>query len=83
MQLFVLVSLEVIVVGEGEEVARGRRLRLTCSVVIVPMMVCDDVLDVKTTGGLLCCVGNSYRFPYSCLQAGILLVVVADGDRIK
>ena len=43
MQLFVLVSLEVIVVGEGEEVARGRRLRLTCSVVIVPMMVCDDV----------------------------------------
>jgi len=43
VEIVVLVSLEVIVVGEGEEVARGRRLRLTCSVVIVPMMVCDDV----------------------------------------
>lgn len=39
MQFVALVSLEVIDVGEGEEVARDRRLRLTCSVAIVPMMV--------------------------------------------
>lgn len=55
MQFVALVSLEVIDVGEGEEAARDRRLRLTCSVVIVPMMVhlCDDVLMSRRLGSLM------------------------------
>lgn len=51
MQFVALVSLEVIDVGEREEVARDRRLRLTCSV--VPMMVCDDVLMSRRLGSLM------------------------------
>ena len=53
MQFVALVSLEVIDVGEGEKVARDRRLRVTCSVVIVPMMVCDDVLMSRRLGSLM------------------------------